>query len=75
MDDRTLMLQSLKAAYSFLDGAEKVLDLKRGEGYAAAHPELVGYFMLTAALDFHARAHAGLRATVAESLDRLSGEP
>lgn len=58
MDDKTLMLQSLKAASLFLDGAEKIIDLKRGHGYAAAHPEMVGHFMLTAALDFHARAHA-----------------
>ena len=53
MDNKTLMLQSLKAAYSFLDGAEKILDMKRGEGYAAEHPELAGLFMLAAALDFH----------------------
>lgn len=68
MDDKTLMLQSLKAAYSFLDGAEKVLDLKRGEGYAAAHPELVGHFMLTAALDFHARAHAEVMSKIADKI-------
>jgi hypothetical protein len=58
MDDKNLMLQSLKAAYSFLDGAEKVLDMKRGEGYAAEHSELAGLFMLTAAMDFHCRASA-----------------
>jgi len=60
MDNKTLMLESLKAAYSFLDGAEKILNMKRGEGYAAEHPELAGLFMLTAALDFHGRAAASL---------------
>jgi hypothetical protein len=44
------MVESLKSAYSFFDGAEKILDMKRGEGYGADHPELVGLFMLTAAI-------------------------
>lgn len=75
MDDKTLMRQSLNVAYLFLDDAEKSLNLKRGEGYAAAHPELAGLFMLTAALDFHARSHAGLLGDIAASLGRLAGEP
>lgn len=54
--DKAQVIESLKAAHLFLQGAEKILDLKKGEGYAAAHPELVGAFMLTAALDFHAQA-------------------
>lgn len=39
--DKTQIMQSLKTAYLFLGGAEKAIDMKRGEGYAAAHPELV----------------------------------
>jgi len=72
--DKALMLQSLKVAYTFLEGAEKILDLKKGEGYAAAHPDLVAAFTLTAALDYHARQTTGLMGGLAESLGRLSGE-
>lgn len=72
--DKDLMLQSLKVAYVFLEGAEKILDLKKGEGFAAAHPDLVAAFMLTAALDFHARAHTTLMGDLATSLAQLSGE-
>lgn len=72
MDDKALMLQSLKTAYVFLDGAEKILSLKRGEDYAAAHPEVVGHFMLTAALEFHAHRSADLMGDIAGSLGRLS---
>ena len=73
--DQTQIIQSLKTAYLFLVGAEKVIEVKRGEGYAAAHPELVASFMLTAALDFHARQTTGVMVDLAESLGRLSGEP
>lgn len=79
--DKAQVIESLKAAYLFLEGAEKILDLKKGEGHAAAHPELVAAFMLTAALDYHARIfasaaehHVTLMGDLAESLGRLSGE-
>lgn len=49
------VLFALEDADAFLIGAEKSIDLKYGKGWAAAHPELVGYFMLTAAINFHAR--------------------
>lgn len=72
--DKAEVIESLKAAYVFLEGAEKILDLKKGEGHAAAHPELVAAFMLTAALDFHARQTTTLIGDLATSLGRLSGE-
>ena len=72
--DKTEAIESLKAAYVFLEGAEKILNLKKGEGFAAAHPDLVAAFTLTAALDFHARAHKTLMGDLATSLARLSGE-
>ena len=72
--DKDLMMQSLKVAYTFLEGAEKILDLKKGEGYAAAHPDLVAAFMLTAALDYHARQTTGLLGDLATLFGRLSGE-
>lgn len=52
--DKSLVIQSLKDAYLFFDGAEKILDMKKGEGYAAAHPEVVAAYMLTAALNYQA---------------------
>jgi len=60
MENKTQMLQSLKAAYSFLDGAEKALDLKYGEGFAAENPELAGLLMIAAVMDFHGRAQVAL---------------
>ena len=39
--DKPLLIQSLKDASLFFEGAEKCIDLKKGEGYAAAHPEVV----------------------------------
>lgn len=72
--DQAQIMQSLKTAYLFFGGAEKAIDMKRGEGYAAAHPELVAAFMLTAALDFHARQTTALMGDLATSLGRLSGE-
>lgn len=79
--DQSQAIQSLKSAYLFLEGAEKILDLKKGEGYAAAHPEIVAAYMQTAALDFHARIfasaadhHGAMMGDLATSLGRLSGE-
>ena len=70
--DKDLMLQSLKVAYTFLEGAEKILDLKKGEGFAATHPDLVSAFTLTAALDFHARQTTGVMGDLANSLEQLA---
>ncbi|TAJ78865.1 MAG: hypothetical protein EPO42_07195 [Gallionellaceae bacterium] len=79
--DKTEVIESLKASWLFLEGAEKILDLKKGEGYAAAHPEIVAAYMFTASLDFHARIfasaadhHGAMMGDLATSLDRLSGE-
>ncbi len=72
--DKAEVIESLKSAYLMLEGAEKALDMKRGEGYAAAHPEIVAAFTLTIALDCHARQVAGPMGELAESLARLSGE-
>lgn len=68
------MIESLKAAYLFLEGTEKILDMKKGEGYAAAHPDIVAAYMLTAALNCHAQQVAEAMSGLAESLALLSGE-
>lgn len=72
--DKAQVIESLKAAYLFLEGAEKILDLKKGEGYAAAHPEIVAAYMLTAAMNFHAQEHAATMQDIGRSLDELLGE-
>jgi len=53
--DKAQVIESLKAAFLMLEGAEKSLDIKRGAGFAATHPEIVAAFTLSIALDFHAR--------------------
>ena len=73
--DKSLVIQSLKDAYLFLEGAEKLLKIKRGEGYAAANPEIVVAYMLTAALNFHAEQITGRLDDLATSLCHLAGEP
>lgn len=72
--DKTQVIESLKSAYLFLEGAGKILDLKNGEGYAATHPEQVAAFTLTAALDYHARKITGLLGELVESQGSLPGE-
>ncbi|PIY01082.1 MAG: hypothetical protein CO125_07245 [Hydrogenophilales bacterium CG_4_9_14_3_um_filter_59_35] len=64
----------MKDAYLFLEGAEKILDLKKGEGYAAAHPEIVAAYMQAAALNFQAQEHAAILQGIELSLDKLLGE-
>jgi hypothetical protein len=79
--DKAKVIESLKAAYLILEGAEKILDLKKGEGYAAAHPEIVAAYMHIAALDYHARSfapvadhHSAMMGDLATSLAQLAGE-
>jgi len=72
--DKSLAVLSLKDAYLFLEGAEKILDLKKGEGYAAAHPEIVAAYMQAAALNFQAQEHAAILQGIELSLDKLLGE-
>lgn len=49
-----LMKQSADTAGSYMARARAAIDESFGEGYAAAHPELVGAFMQAAAADFQA---------------------
>lgn len=53
--DEKLVIQAAKEAYLFLHVAERLLEARRGDGYVAAHPEIVAAYMLTAALNFHAQ--------------------
>jgi hypothetical protein len=51
-----LMEQAGWTAETYLGNAVECIDKQFGEGFAKKHPELIGCFMLTAALDFHAAA-------------------
>lgn len=49
-----LMKQAADTAGSYMARARAAIDESFGEGYAAAHPELIGAFMQAAAADFQA---------------------
>lgn len=49
-----LMKQAADTAGTYMARAKAAIDESFGEGYAAAHPELVGAFMQAAAADFQA---------------------
>ena len=51
-DIETLMRQASKTTHEYFHAAIEYIDERFGDGYAQAHPELVGAFMLTAAQDF-----------------------
>lgn len=51
---KTLMRQAGYTAEAYLKDAVTHIDGQFGKGFAQKHPELIGRFMLTAALDFHA---------------------
>lgn len=46
--------QPLNTSRLLIDAAEKILDMQHGEGHAATHPDEVGEFMMTVALDMWA---------------------
>lgn len=48
-----LMLQARNTAETYFNQAVRIIDSKFDEGYAKAHPELIGDFMKTMAADFH----------------------
>ena len=48
------MRQAGMTAHTYLLDGIRAIDEKLGAGYAAAHPELLGAFMQTAASDFMA---------------------
>jgi hypothetical protein len=50
------MEQASMTAKTYMLEAVTDIDDVFGKGYAGCHPELVGAYMITAALDFHATA-------------------
>ncbi len=53
-DAAFLMKQAADTAGTYMARAKAAIDESFGEGYAAAHPELVGAFMQAATADFQA---------------------
>lgn len=53
-DEDDASKQAMLAARNYMVEAKHKIDRQFGDGYAAAHPELVGAFMQTAALDLQA---------------------
>lgn len=49
-----LMRQAAPTIAEYLRSAIEHIDAQLGDGYAKAHPELLGAFIRAAALDFHA---------------------
>jgi hypothetical protein len=75
----TLFRQAPMTAHTYMSEAIAKLDEHFGEGYAQAHSELVGAFMITCALDYQAGeierlAHAieGAAASLSDSIERLA---
>ena len=58
ISDETLMRQASMTATEYLDAAIENIDFRFGSGFAKQHPELVGAFMITAALDYAATSLA-----------------
>ena len=50
----TLMRQAALTAAEYMDKAVAEIDAKFGPGFSREHPELVGTFMQTAAMDYGA---------------------
>lgn len=47
----TTALPQHDAVRLLIDAAEKILDMQHGKGYAATHPDELGEFLMTVALD------------------------
>ena len=65
------VLDSLMRVENFLVAAIDSVDEKMGEGYAKAHPELLGALVQTATLDFHARDLVTTIGTLIDEVERL----
>lgn len=54
-----LMLEARDTATQYFNQAARIIDGKFGDGFAKAHPELIGHFMLTMAVSFHTEVMNG----------------
>jgi hypothetical protein len=66
-DGTTLFRQAPMTADTYMQEAVIYIDAKFGEGYAEQHPELIGAFMQTSALDLGAAIIARAIETLAKA--------
>jgi hypothetical protein len=66
--NQTLLRQAPMTAYEYLLSAIDHIDQKLGKGYAKQHPELIGAFMQSAAIDLGAAVIARAIESVAETI-------
>jgi hypothetical protein len=69
----TLMRQAPMTADEYLHSAIDCIDARLGNGYAKAHPELIGAFMQTSAIDFTAGIIARAIEAVADAIESGRG--
>ena len=69
-DHKTLMRQAPMTAHEYFHEAIKSIDDRFGDGYAQAHPELIGAFMQTAARDFQTAITALTMQDAAEQISK-----
>jgi hypothetical protein len=67
-DYETLMRQAPMTAEVYLMEAVECIDKQLGEGFAKNNPELIGDFIKTCAIDYH----AGVLSKVIEELAKIS---
>lgn len=66
----TLVEQAILTTSKYLGAAAEFIDAQFGKGYAKAHPELIGAFVQTCALDFAACALSDCLSELAEAVGR-----
>jgi hypothetical protein len=63
------MRQAAMTAKHYLICASTDIDDVFGDGYATEHPELMGAYMITAALDFHSASISSDTGDIANAID------
>jgi hypothetical protein len=71
-DSQTLMRQGAMTACEYLRSAIDHIDAVLGKGYAKAHPELIGAFMLVATADLGTAVIARAAQGIAPALDGVA---
>jgi hypothetical protein len=74
VDPETLFEQAPPTADTYLRHAIEDIDRRFGDGFAKNHPELVGAYIQTCALDYGASMIARALETVGLSIESIAGE-
>jgi hypothetical protein len=73
-DAQQLMRQACLTAHDYMLDAMRDIDERLGKGYAREHPELIGAYMQTAALDFGACMLANMLEQTAYAISDVAAE-